>query len=304
MIEYSRQPVSIVQVDNRSIANFVTDNKGNLDVKTVESFGDEWNRFSDFSEEDLTTAGSQYFDLLDDKIVNQNTIALDIGCGTGRWSKYMARRVKFIEAIDPSDAVYAAAKVLINYSNIRITRAEVDSIPFTDNSFDFVFSLGVLHHIPDTAAAIRKAVEKLKPGGHLLLYLYYRFDNRSLVFKSIFFLSNILRLFISKLPKKLKQWSCDVIATIIYIPLVSFARLIKMISSGSHFYKKIPLSYYADKSFYIMRNDALDRFGTPLEQRFTRKEIDAMLTQCGMDDIRFSDNEPYWHVISRKKIIH
>ena len=66
-------------------------------------------------------------------------------------------------------------------------------------------------------------------------------------------------------------------------------------------YKKIPLSYYTDKSFYIIRNDALDRFGTPLEQRFTRIEIEKMLQQSDMEEIIFSEKEPFWHVISRKK---
>ena len=160
MIPFTKQPESVNNFGNKSIANFSADG-GNLDANTVESFGDEWNRFSDFSELDLERAGSQYFDLIDDYMINTQSVALDVGCGSGRWSKYIAKRVKFIEAIDPSNAVFAAARLLQNEANIRITRAAVNDLPFANGSFDFVFSLGVLHHIPDTSAAIKKAAEKL-----------------------------------------------------------------------------------------------------------------------------------------------
>ena len=62
----------------------------------------------------------------------------------------------------------------------------------------------------------------------------------------------------------------------------------------------IPLSDYRNKSFYIMQNDALDRFGTKLEQRFSKKEISEMLSNAGFGNITFSENTPYWTCISYK----
>ena len=56
----------------------------------------------------------------------------------------------------------------------------------------------------------------------------------------------------------------------------------------------IPLSYYRNLSFYSMRTDALDRFGTRLEQRFSRKAIREMMERSGLKDVIFSDGEPYW----------
>ena len=56
----------------------------------------------------------------------------------------------------------------------------------------------------------------------------------------------------------------------------------------------IPLSAYRHGSFYTMRTDALDRFGTQLEQRFTRAQIEAMMLSAGLENIRFSDKEPFW----------
>ena len=50
----------------------------------------------------------------------------------------------------------------------------------------------------------------------------------------------------------------------------------------------------------MIRNDALDRFGTSLEQRFSKKEIEEMMRNCGLDHIKFSENIPYWHVIGKR----
>jgi len=56
----------------------------------------------------------------------------------------------------------------------------------------------------------------------------------------------------------------------------------------------MPLSFYRDRTFYVMRNDALDRFGTKLEQRFSRREIAGMMRAAGLDEVRFSEKPPFW----------
>jgi SAM-dependent methyltransferase len=273
-------------------------NQQNIDEKTVASFGDEWTVFDSFSDEEIKTAGDQYFDIVSDELIT-NKYLLDVGCGTGRWTKYISNKAAFVECIDPSDAVFSAAKLLKDCSNTRISKAGVDNIPFQDDTFDLVFSLGVLHHIPDTLQAMKSCVGKVKPGGYFLVYLYYNFENRGFLFKSLFYLSNVLRKVISALPKFLKTKVCWLIAVFVYMPFVLLAKAFRKIGLNK-MANKIPLSYYTSHSFNIIKNDALDRFGTPLEQRFSRKEITEMMTKCGLSDIVISDNEPYWHAIGKK----
>jgi SAM-dependent methyltransferase len=299
MIPYSTAPQTVSKVDQTDVYNFVTTEDHNVDMETVNSFGAEWEAFHEFGESDIKQIGSDYFDIVDERHISKKTVALDVGCGSGRWSKFLAPKVGFIEAIDPSEAVFSALKLTKNIPNLRITRAGVDSIPFPDDSFDFVFSLGVLHHIPDTAAAMKSCVRKLKPGGHFLVYLYYSLDNRSAAFKAIFRMTNGVRKVICRMPTGMKNATCNVIGGVVYWPLARFSNLMRKMGSRSA-YKKIPLSWYGDKSFYIMRNDALDRFGTPLEQRFSKVQIERMMKDCGLTDIIFSPNEPYWHAIGRK----
>jgi len=295
--DFTLNPIYEFHANKKNIFVFDVGN-GNIDINTVTSFGEEWSKFSNFSEEDILIAGDQYFDIVSKDIYVDKYI-LDVGCGSGRWSKYLSEKAKAIEAIDPSDAVFSAAKLLGNDENVRISRASVDNIPFADNTFDLVFSLGVLHHVPDTQAAMNKCVKKVKPGGYFLVYLYYSLDNRGFLFKSLFYISNIMRNIISRLPPKPKKLICDVLAILIYMPFVIVSKLIGYFGF-TNILRHIPLSYYANKSINIIRNDSLDRFGTPLEQRFSKKEIHKMMVNCGLEDIVFSSSAPFWHAIGKK----
>jgi hypothetical protein len=157
----------------------------------------------------------------------------------------------------------------------------------------------VLHHVPETGAALSSATRKLKPGGLFLLYLYYALDNRGPAYKLAFHVANVIRRVISRLPGRLKEWVCEAIALTVYLPLAGVARMVKA-AFGGQLFERIPLHYYADKSWWVMRNDALDRFGTPLERRFTREAISQLMRNAGLEDVRFSDRAPYWHAVGRK----
>ena len=299
MVDFNRSYEKIVQTSGKSVYIFSIEDSRNIDEVTVKSFGEEWLKFNSFSKDDIEQIGRDYFDIMPGKLESPQTRVLDLGCGTGRWAYYLSSRVGFIECIDPSDAVFAATALLKDVPNVRVSRADVDTIPFPDQSFDLVYSLGVLHHIPDTLAAMAQCVKKVKSGGYFLVYLYYNLDNRGGGFKTIFKLSNFLRKGISKLPGKFKKIVCDLIALGVYLPLAKTSAVIN--SAGfSKMANKIPLSYYSDKSFWIMKNDALDRFGTPLEQRFSKAEIEKMMRDCGLTNIVFSNTEPYWHAVGQK----
>ena len=97
-----------------------------------------------------------------------------------------------------------------------------------------------------------------------------------------------------------KKLICEIIAVLIYYPLSKFSKLIFKLGFQK-ISKKIPLEYYKDKSIMIMRNDALDRFGTPLEQRFSKKYIEEILIKNNFKNIIFSKKQPYYHVIATKR---
>lgn len=296
----NQTPVNIVSTKNREIACFMIDDS-NIDRNTVDSFGQEWKAFHEFDIKDLQRLGDSYFDIVSNEIINQNTIAADFGCGSGRWTKYIAPRVGSIAAVDPSDAIFAADEVLADVPNAELFKASISNLPFPDNYFDFGFSLGVLHHIPDTKQALKDCVKKVKPGGYFLVYLYYNFEDRGFLFKSLYRLSNAIRKPISKMRTGMKKVVCDILAIIFYMPFVLFSRLLRFFGVPKRIRSKIPLHGYESTSYYIIRNDSLDRFGTPLEQRFSKAEIETMMKEGGLTDIVFGKEIPFWHAVGKKQ---
>jgi ubiquinone/menaquinone biosynthesis C-methylase UbiE len=277
-----------------------TTKSNNLDAKTVEGFGDEWERFD---QSELSTAERRrifncYFSIFPWNELPANAQGFDLGCGSGRWAKEVSPRVAKLHCIDPSSALAVAKRILSDTRNCEFHAASVDSIPLDDGSMDFGYSLGVLHHVPDTAAGIAACVAKLKSGAPFLVYLYYAFDNKPMWFRVMWRASDFLRKVVSRLPHTLRFVASQILAVLVYWPLARGANVLEKLGINV---LNIPLSSYRKNSFYTMRTDALDRFGTQLEQRFKKKEIQRMMELAGLDRIRFSDAVPYWCAVGYKK---
>lgn len=265
--------------------------RGNIDRAIVDDFGREWGAFDQTAipANELEWRFDSYFSMFH---FDKEAEGFDLGCGSGRWARGVAPRVGILHCIDPAvEALEVARRALAELPNVTFDQAGADSIPLADSSQDFGYALGVLHHIPDTARAMRDCVAKLKPGGQFLVYLYYRFDSRPAWFRAVWRLSEVGRRTISRMPFALKKPLTTLIAASVYYPLARSAWLLDRIGVRL---RNLPLYEYRDTSFYTMRTDALDRFGTKLEHRFTQPEIAAMMRKAGLRDIRFSDAAPFW----------
>ena len=277
----------------------MTSNIKNSDATTVKSFGDEWSRFdqSDLPPAEAQRIFDEYFAVFPWSKLSKASTGFDMGCGSGRWAKLMAPRVGHLHCIDPSSALEVAKLSLSSAANVSFHQASVDESPLPPNSQDFGYSLGVLHHVPDTAGALRECVAMLKPGAPFQLYLYYAFDNRSFLFRLIWRCSDLLRRAVCRLPPAIKHLVTDILAVMVYYPLARLSLLAERLGLEV---SSIPLSYYRNHSFYTMRTDARDRFGTPLEQRFTKPQVREMMESAGLVDIRFSDAAPFWCAVGVK----
>jgi SAM-dependent methyltransferase len=271
----------------------------NVDSRVVEGFGDEWSRFdqSALSDAELQALFDNYFNIFPWDLVPANAVGFDLGCGSGRWAKLVARRVGRLHLIDPSDAIEVAKRNLAGVDNCEFHRASIDAIPLADGSCDFGYSLGVLHHIPDTEAGLRACISKLKPGAPFLLYLYYAFDNRPVWFRGVWRASDVGRRAVSLLPHPVRYGVSQIIAAAVYFPMSRLALGLERLGFDVSLF---PLSQYRRNSFYVMRTDALDRFGTSLERRFTRAEVEQMMTNAGLCEIRFNKTA-YWTAVGIKR---
>lgn len=271
----------------------------NTDVDVIESFGEEWNYYKQNDSNDLTSAFNQYFHIFPKNFFNKDKIGFDMGCGSGRWAKFISPKVKILNCIEPSEkAISVARKNLKNNKNCIFESACSNTNSIKNESQDFGYCLGVLHHTPDPQSGLNSCVLKLKKGAPFLIYLYYKFDNRPKWYYFIWLITIIPRKLITKLPFKAKLITSKLIAITIYLPLAKISKVLNKIGLNVH---NIPLSDYKDKSFYFMKTDSFDRFATKIEKRFTKDEIQKMMRNAGLHKIKFSKTAPYWVCLGYKK---
>ena len=124
------------------------------------------------------------------------------------------------------------------------------------------------------------------------------FKDKPVWFRMIWKLTDFFRVIISRMPFTLKKTICYIIAIVVYYPL---SRLSKYLEKAGFDVSNIPLSAYKHQPFYTLATDALDRFGTKLEQRFTKPEIIKMMLDANFENIKFNDPNPGWICLGYKK---
>ena len=147
----------------------------NIDIITANSFGEEWNRFSqeNLSSNESNVRFEEYFGIFPWEDLPNNAEGIDVGCGSGRWDKFVAPRVGILHCVEPAQkAISVAKKNLRDFSNIIFHNVSLDDLQIRKESQDFLFSLGVLHHVPDTFLALKSCVRFFKTWcTHLSLFI-------------------------------------------------------------------------------------------------------------------------------------
>jgi SAM-dependent methyltransferase len=276
----------------------------NIDSKVISDFGDEWAEYGYASNESASELALQFQKY--SSLVNFNdfdpkySTAADFGAGTGRWAQFILKNFRKTYLVEPSNGAFQVLKKKFSDNESAILQnSTISNCEVPNASLDFAMSLGVLHHISDTAQAFKDISMKLKSDGFFLGYLYYKVENKPFLYRLAFATANLLRSKISILPFKLKKKISWVIAVLVYLP---FARISKFLNSLNANTTNIPLHHYANLNFYMMKNDALDRFGTKLEKRYNQDEISKLLLDSGFSptSIKFSTSEPFWTFVAKK----
>jgi SAM-dependent methyltransferase len=264
----------------------------------IDGFGDEWTRFDQtgLTDDERMAVFQGYFEVFPWDRLPHDATGFDLGCGTGRWAMHVAPRVGTLHCIDPSDAIDVARRNLSNHDNVVFHRLTAAQLPFEPESMDFGYSLGVLHHVADTESALGAAVRTLKPGAPLLVYLYYALDNRPRWYRTLWKASDLARRVIAHQPSAVRHVICDALAGGVYYPLARGAAWAERLGLDVDHW---PLSAYRHRSFYMMRTDSLDRFGTRLEKRYTREQVEALLHNAGLTDIQFCSSV-FWCAVGTR----
>ena len=260
------------------IPRFVDQLDDDLARRTQESFGYEWSHFNDWTASG-TTNFDQYFGGMDLAALKSARL-LDAGCGMGRHARMIARHARHVVALDFSRAIDQAARNTASAGNVDCVQGDITKLPVADESFDFVYSLGVLHHIRDTPAALAGLVRKARRGGTVRVYLYWKHHGwKGALLGAV----NLLRHATARLPHPVLRALCWPLSVALMGAVIWPYRLLSAL--GLRFHESFPLLVYARYPFRILYNDQFDRFSAPLEQRFDAADVKRMLEEAGLHDV-------------------
>lgn len=265
----------------------------------VRGFDSEWERFDTAGSGELSTVFDLYFDIVDPDLIREDAVVLDAGCGAGRWAIELASRGPRVLALDLGRSVEVARRNAGTTERVACVQADLRSLPLRPASVDWAYSLGVLHHLDRPERPLADIVAAVRPGGSTLLYLYYALDRRGRLYRGLFRAVDLVRRLTSRLPRSAVVALSTAIALLVYWPLARLSALLAR-AGLRRLADALPLSFYRERSLRIMRNDSLDRFGTTIEHRYTRAEMERLMRTAGLDRVRFSDGPPYWHAVGAR----
>ncbi|MGH9844585.1 MAG: methyltransferase domain-containing protein [Blastocatellia bacterium] len=255
-------------------------------VATAESFGFEWNRFPEMRVEwernfrdYMAPHSPEWF---------RGKRLLDAGCGSGRHAFYAAEYGAEVWAADLGAAVEVARRNTAEHRCVTVVQADLHSPPFAPDSFDMVYSFGVLHHLPDPEAVFRKLIRYVKPGGWIHIYLYWKAEGQPLKRRLLALITAIRRVTI-RLPHRLLYYLAYPAAMIAVTLFVWPYRLLSAMGLRG-IAEKLPMNQYRRYPFRVCVNDQFDRFSAPIEHRYTRAEVVAWFERAGLDEISVTPN--------------
>jgi SAM-dependent methyltransferase/uncharacterized protein YbaR (Trm112 family) len=261
--------------------------------RTFRSFSFQWNTFGDmygFWEENFL----DYVQPLTAEFF-PGKLGLDAGCGFGRHLHWATRYGAEMVGLDLSEAVLAASR---NNRSPRthVVQGDIYRPPFAPGTFDLVYSIGVLHHLPDPEGAFRSLVPYVKPGGALLAWIY---GPRGGVSEAM---TRLLRRFTTRMDYRLLYALCVAIAAGLRVLSHYPYRALSSLSPLAGLARMLPLHDHHRYPFKVVVADAFDRLSVPLVRYYTDDDLRGWLQAAGLVDgqllRRFRNNES-WRVFGR-----
>ena len=254
-------------------------------LQTALSFGFEWTRFPEMYDE-WSRSFLEYMHPHLPQFFRGKKV-LDAGCGNGRFAHYAAKYGAEVWAMDLGPAVEVAKRNTESAGKAQVVQADLHRPPFAPESFDFVYSIGVLHHLPDPEAAFQNLLRYLKPGGEIQIYLYWKPEGQPIK-RALLAVVTALRKITTRLPHRINYVLAFPAAVAAFAFFVWPYRLLKKLPGLKALAEKLPMKQYANFPFRVCVNDQLDRFSAPIENRYTKQEVAGWLSRANLEQAKIS----------------
>lgn len=204
-------------------------------------------------------------------------LVLDVGCGMGRFAELASRWGARVVGVDLSEAAEVAAHNLADRESVTIFQADVFSLPFAPESFDIIYSLGVLHHTPDCERAFKLLPPLLKPGGMIGLWVYSAYTNW-------YRFSDIYRKVTHRLPEPWLHALCQIARPLYYIH--SGLRAIPIVGRPASGLLRYLLPTSMDPSPETRVLDTFDWYSPKFQSKHTYEEVFRWFEDSGLESLR------------------
>ena len=200
---------------------------------------------------------------------------LDAGCGDGEDLALTALDPKCDVVGVELSAGGVATSVARTRSMARaqVVQGDLLNIPLASNIFDGAYSYGVVHHTPDPGRAVREVARTLKPGAHLLLYVYEDFSDRPFYWRAALAMANTARVVTTRLPPSMLMRLCRILSPVVYVLCTLPSR---------HFSWAARFPYRHGPHAFGMVGDLYDRLSAPIEERYSRDGAARLATDAGL----------------------
>jgi len=204
-------------------------------------------------------------------------LILDVGCGMGRFAEVASRAGGIVVGIDLSIAAEVAARNLAQRRNVTIFQADVFALPFAPGSFDYIYSIGVLHHTPSCEQAFKMLPPLLKPGGKIGIWLYSGYNKW-------YRMSDFYRIFTTRMPKRLLHALCYAAGPLYYLHRgLEFIPFLGRYASGMLRYL-LPTNPNPNFEWRVL--DTFDWYSPKYQSKLTYEEVFRWFESCGLDHLR------------------
>ncbi len=281
-----RYPRYFAALDSRGWPDEGSDARGpaqRILLETVERFGYEWTRYSDYDAHNL----GRFLEPIRAEL-QPGMRLLDAGCGAGRHLLPLAAAGLEVVGVDVSWAVESAGRRAGPHPRIHVVQADLLRLPFQRGLFDVVMSLGVLHHLADPVRGVAAIVEHISPGGRLLAWVYMR-TPRKLILEPF-------RRVVRRLPSRGLDAVSFLFASLEYALFIGPYRWVCRARGGSVLPHLLPrrIQEYASLGFRVSRVDWYDRLAAPVSHPMTRAQALALLALPRLHDQLVAPVDDSW----------